>query len=392
MIKALAGGGGRGMRIVSGRRARGRVCPLPLRGPGRLRRRRRLLEQLMPQARHLEVQIVGDGQGGIVALGERGARCSGATRSSWRSRQVRRCPRRPVAQSCRPRSPMATAVTYRGLATFGFLVSSDGMRHVFIEANPRLQVERTVTEMVTGVDLVVTQLRIAGGATLAQLGLEARQVPTPPGSCDPGPDQHGDHVCAGGCTPRRRHADRLRSTRRSGRAGRYLRPGGLHRQPELRLAAGQAGGAFTDRERMPTRSPRPGGRWRSSASKGCPPIATSCCRSLRTRTCRPMRSPRNGIESVGVRWARGEGAQAAAVYPSWWRGAGWRGGCSGRDAAGGNGAVPTLAGAAVPHAAVVDVPPGTRSIAAPLLAASWICRWPRATRCGQVSRSRSCRR
>jgi len=77
---------------------------------------------------------------------------------------------------------MAEAVRFRSLGTFEFLVdgSSPYGAHAiaFIEANPRLQVEHTVTEAVTGIDLVTTQVRIAGGATLATLDLEQAEIPS----------------------------------------------------------------------------------------------------------------------------------------------------------------------------------------------------------------------
>src|SRR5262249_16911617 len=74
---------------------------------------------------------------------------------------------------------IAGAAHYRGLGTFEFLVA--GMRVVFIEANPRLQVEHTVTEEITGIDLVKTQIRLAEGATVRALRLGQDQIPAPRG-------------------------------------------------------------------------------------------------------------------------------------------------------------------------------------------------------------------
>src|SRR5208337_3289083 len=79
---------------------------------------------------------------------------------------------------------LAKEVRYDSLGTFEFLVdASEGGKEsfAFIEANPRLQVEHTVTEEVTGVDLVKTQLRLAGGATLSELGATQREIPAPRG-------------------------------------------------------------------------------------------------------------------------------------------------------------------------------------------------------------------
>ena len=126
-------------------------------------------ERLVGRARHIEVQIVGDGKGGIVALGER--ECTLQRRSQ---KIVEVAPSPNLAPALRERIvaaaiAMAKAVNYRSLGTFEFLV--DDGEYFFIEANPRLQVEHTVTEEVWGVDLVKTQLRIAGGMALAETGI-----------------------------------------------------------------------------------------------------------------------------------------------------------------------------------------------------------------------------
>ena len=76
---------------------------------------------------------------------------------------------------------MATDVSYGSLGTFEFLVDADTGRHVFIEANPRLQVEHTVTEEVLGIDIVRAQLELAAGRTLGELGLDQAAVPAPRG-------------------------------------------------------------------------------------------------------------------------------------------------------------------------------------------------------------------
>ena len=172
VIKAVGGGGGRGMRVVRDRdevaEAHAR-CASEARaafGNGDV-----YIEQLLERARHIEVQIVGDGQGGVGHLGER--ECSVQRRhqklieiapSPWLEAETRAT---IVAHALR----LAEATEYRGLGTFEFLVDVELGAAIFIEANPRLQVEHTVTEEVTGVDLVQAQLRIAGGATLAEVGL-----------------------------------------------------------------------------------------------------------------------------------------------------------------------------------------------------------------------------
>ncbi len=185
MIKAIAGGGGRGMRPVLGlpelesAYERCRSEAMQAFGNGDV-----YVEKLFPRARHIEVQVIGDGTGEVTHLWER--ECS-----LQRNRQklVEIAPAPGLSAALRDRLidaalRMARAVKLRSLATFEFLVeqeAQDDSDFAFIEANPRLQVEHTVTEEVTGIDLVRAQLDIAGGRTLEELGLVAGRVPSPRG-------------------------------------------------------------------------------------------------------------------------------------------------------------------------------------------------------------------
>ena len=194
VIKAVAGGGGRGMRVV--RRvedvaeayARCRSEALQAFGNGDV-----YVEQLMPHARHIEVQIIGDGSGAVSHLGER--ECS-IQRRHQKLVEIAPCP--SLSPELRARITaaavrMAETVQYLNAGTFEFLVEADainspslprrgqGRGYAFIEANPRLQVEHTVTEEVLGIDLVRIQLQLAAGRSLAQLGLEERDVAAPRG-------------------------------------------------------------------------------------------------------------------------------------------------------------------------------------------------------------------
>jgi acetyl/propionyl-CoA carboxylase alpha subunit len=182
MIKALAGGGGRGMRAVSRMQdvdeayTRCRSEAVASFGSGEL-----YAEQLVLRARHIEVQVIGDGSGRVSHLGER--ECTLQRRNQ---KLVEIAPSPSLSPALRGRitdaaKRMAEAVNYGSLGTFEFLVDEHGEQFMFIEANPRLQVEHTVTEEVTGVDLVKTQLQLAGGASLAQLGLEQGDIPPPRG-------------------------------------------------------------------------------------------------------------------------------------------------------------------------------------------------------------------
>jgi acetyl-CoA carboxylase carboxyltransferase component/biotin carboxyl carrier protein len=171
MVKAVAGGGGRGLRPV----AREEDVPEAMRrcaseaasafGDGRV-----YAEQLLTGARHIEVQLLGDGTGAVAVLGDRD--CSLQRR---RQKLIEIAPavlddavRGRLAQAA---VALAGSCRYRGLATAEFLVR--GQEIAFLEVNPRLQVEHTVTEQVTGLDLVELGLRVADGARLGELALEA---------------------------------------------------------------------------------------------------------------------------------------------------------------------------------------------------------------------------
>lgn len=175
MIKALAGGGGRGMRKVRDADevdTAYRHCAAEARlgfGDPAL-----FAEAVLDAARHIEVQVVGAPAGHqthALALGDRD--CSIQRRyqklvevapAQWLSDALRRALHQAAARLC-------AKVGLRGLATVEFLVAGD--EFAFLEINPRIQVEHTVTEETTGVDLVAVQLAIAGGASHYELGLPA---------------------------------------------------------------------------------------------------------------------------------------------------------------------------------------------------------------------------
>ncbi|NMG40307.1 carbamoyl-phosphate synthase subunit L [Chelativorans sp. ZYF759] len=166
LIKAVSGGGGRGMRRVpdaagfqtaleSARREALAAC-----GDGRV-----ILEKLIVDARHIEVQVLGDRYGNIIHLAERD--CSTQRRHQ---KVIEEQPSPFVSDDLRIRLTAAAisaarAVTYEGAGTVEFIVGEDGGFH-FLEMNTRLQVEHPVTEMVTGLDLVEWQIRIAQGEAL----------------------------------------------------------------------------------------------------------------------------------------------------------------------------------------------------------------------------------
>ena len=182
MLKALAGGGGRGMRPVTrlddlaAAYERCQSEAAAAFGDGAL-----YVETLLPDARHVEVQILGDGTGAVIHLWDR--ECSVQRQ---RQKLIEMAPAVGVPEPVRralfdAAVKLGQAAGYKGLGTVEFLVAGDGGRFAFIEANPRLQVEHTVTEAVTGLDLVALQLAVAGGVTLAELGLTQAEVPAPRG-------------------------------------------------------------------------------------------------------------------------------------------------------------------------------------------------------------------
>jgi acetyl/propionyl-CoA carboxylase alpha subunit len=180
IIKAVSGGGGRGMRLVRRREELGEALKRASSeaqaafGNGEV-----YAEELIEGARHVEVQVVGDAQGAVSHLYER--ECS-LQRRHQKLVEIAPSPSLSGEERltlCNHATRLAAAVAYQSLGTFEFLVGPRGP--VFIEANPRLQVEHTVTETVLGLDLVQAQLRIAAGASLAELGLQQAEVPAPRG-------------------------------------------------------------------------------------------------------------------------------------------------------------------------------------------------------------------
>jgi acetyl-CoA carboxylase, biotin carboxylase subunit len=175
LLKASAGGGGKGMRLVERAddlddafdRASGEA--LAAFGDGTL-----YLEKLITPARHVEVQVLCDADGGVLTLGER--ECSIQRRhqklieespSPALDDATREAMETGVARACR-------AISYLNAGTFEFLLAPDGS-YYFIELNARLQVEHPVSELVTGIDIVREQLHIAAGEQLHETGRAARR-------------------------------------------------------------------------------------------------------------------------------------------------------------------------------------------------------------------------
>mgnify|MGYP001604144452 CR=1 FL=1 len=167
LIKASAGGGGKGMKIVRSAAEFAENAALARSEAGRYFGDARLFaERLVERPRHIEVQILGDGAGGVVHLFER--ECSLQRRYQ---KIIEEAPAPNLAaglreEICAAAVRLATAARYRNAGTVEFVLGADGLFY-FLEMNTRLQVEHPVTELITGIDLVEEQIRIAAGLGLS---------------------------------------------------------------------------------------------------------------------------------------------------------------------------------------------------------------------------------
>ncbi len=178
MLKASWGGGGRGMRVVESDAQLEEMLPVARReSKAAFGNDEVYLEKLVRRARHVEVQILGDRHGNLVHLFERD--CTVQRRNQ---KVVERAPAVFLSDAqrtglCEAALAIGKAANYFNAGTVEFLQDADTEKFYFIEVNPRIQVEHTVTECATGVDLVKAQIRIADGATIgdANSGVPAQQ-------------------------------------------------------------------------------------------------------------------------------------------------------------------------------------------------------------------------
>jgi len=175
-VKATAGGGGRGLRLVRAREdLLDAVASARNEAAGGFGDATVFLEQAVLRPRHIEVQILADAAGEVIHLFERD--CS-VQRRHQKVLEIAPAPNLDAdvrARLCADAVRFARAVGYRNAGTVEFLVGPDGSHH-FIEMNPRIQVEHTITEEICDVDLVQSQLRIAGGASFADLDLSQERI------------------------------------------------------------------------------------------------------------------------------------------------------------------------------------------------------------------------
>ena len=175
-VKAVAGGGGRGMRRVDDRAALREALEAAMReAESAFGDPTVFLEQAVVNPRHIEVQVLADSAGNVVHLFERD--CS-LQRRHQKVLEMAPAPNLDPElreRICADAVAFARKIGYVNAGTVEFLVDERG-RHVFIEMNPRIQVEHTVTEEITDADLVQAQLRIAAGESLEDLGLTQDQI------------------------------------------------------------------------------------------------------------------------------------------------------------------------------------------------------------------------
>jgi acetyl-CoA carboxylase biotin carboxylase subunit len=175
LLKASAGGGGKGMRLVRDPdQLEAAFGMASMEAEAAFGDSSLYLEKAVSPARHVEIQVIADGQGGVLTLGER--ECSIQRRHQ---KLIEESPSPALDPGTREAMEAAAeracqAISYRNAGTFEFLLGTDRSFY-FIELNARLQVEHPVTEMVTGVDLVREQLRVASGEALERTGRAERR-------------------------------------------------------------------------------------------------------------------------------------------------------------------------------------------------------------------------
>eukprot|EP00536_Pseudo-nitzschia_multiseries_P013854 jgi/Psemu1/213016/e_gw1.624.52.1 len=181
IAKALMGGGGRGIRIVPTEAdlepmfTQASNEALTAFGDGRC-----FIEKYVENPRHIEVQCLGDGTGNVVHLWDRDCSVQRRHQKVVECAPAQDLPEKTRANILSDAVALLESDNYLNAGTVEFLVDKHG-QHYFMEVNPRVQVEHTVTEEVTGIDIVQSQILIASGKTLPELGLTQDKIPEPNG-------------------------------------------------------------------------------------------------------------------------------------------------------------------------------------------------------------------
>ena len=165
IIKAAGGGGGRGMRVVHTEAALiNAVTMTRSEAAAAFNNSSVYMEKFLEQPRHIEIQILADGQGNVVYLGERDCSMQRRHQKVIEEGPAPGIPRKLIERIGTRCADAAKKIGYRGAGTFEFLFEND--EFYFIEMNTRVQVEHPVTEMITGIDIVQQQIRVAAGQKL----------------------------------------------------------------------------------------------------------------------------------------------------------------------------------------------------------------------------------
>mmetsp|Transcript_7009 Transcript_7009/g.17433 ORF Transcript_7009/g.17433 Transcript_7009/m.17433 type:complete len:1180 (+) Transcript_7009:186-3725(+) len=176
IIKASMGGGGRGMRVVNSSAelkenfARATSEALAAFGDGTV-----FIEKYVKNPRHIEVQMLGDGTGDVVHFFTRDCSVQRRHQKVLETAPATSLPDATLQQLYRDSLLLCQSTKYRNAGTVEFLVDEQG-KHYFIEVNPRIQVEHTISEQITGYDIVANQIKIAGGETLKSLGITQDKI------------------------------------------------------------------------------------------------------------------------------------------------------------------------------------------------------------------------
>ena len=167
LLKASAGGGGRGIKLVS---SRGEIENTFRTAAAEARAAfgndTLYMEKYVGNARHIEVQILGDSHGNVIHLGERDCSLQRRHQKIIEEAPAYAVPSEVRAKICNAAASLARSIGYRSAGPIEFIYDNDSAEFYFLEMNTRIQVEHPITEMITGVDLVAQQLRIARGEAL----------------------------------------------------------------------------------------------------------------------------------------------------------------------------------------------------------------------------------
>ena len=167
LLKASAGGGGRGIKLVSNRgEIENTFRTAAAEARAAFGNDTLYMEKYVGNARHIEVQIVGDSQGNVIHLGERDCSLQRRHQKIIEEAPAYAVPPEVRAKICNAAAVLARSIGYRSAGTIEFIYDNASAEFYFLEMNTRIQVEHPITEMITGVDLVAQQLRIARGESL----------------------------------------------------------------------------------------------------------------------------------------------------------------------------------------------------------------------------------